>query len=308
MANLTGLKQMIYAERYGQLYWHKFVGGADGRKLWAPGFGTLVGEGFNVYKPLFVFSGGFGGIIYGIKPNGELYWHQHAGAEDGTPQWGGPGVRGSAIGSGWNAYKLVFAIWNVIYGVTPSGALHWHRHDGCLDGSATWAEGSGRQIGTGWNFKRMFASGSPDAALLYGCTEDGDLYCYPHKEWAEGGPAYVLNNKQFPGPAKKKVGNGWNVHRIVFSQSPGEFPGIIYGVTGMGDLKWYRHDGWVDGSAMWTASGGRIIESGSGGGHFGSFNTAFAGHHRLYAPGEEGPVLPPVKEDIEVKRRRPFPP
>ncbi len=73
MANLTGLKQMIYAERYGQLYWHKFVGGADGRKLWAPGFGTLVGEGFNVYKPLFVFSGGFGGIIYGIKPNGELY-------------------------------------------------------------------------------------------------------------------------------------------------------------------------------------------------------------------------------------------
>jgi hypothetical protein len=35
--------------------------------------------------------------------------------------------------------------------------LMWNRHDGRVDGTFRWAEPTNRQVGTGWEFKQVFA-------------------------------------------------------------------------------------------------------------------------------------------------------
>ncbi|MET9026620.1 hypothetical protein ABZW96_13495 [Nocardia sp. NPDC004168] len=40
----------------------------------------------------------------------------------------------------------------VIYGIKPNGDLHWYRHDGGRDGTATWTAGAGgKKISGGWD-------------------------------------------------------------------------------------------------------------------------------------------------------------
>jgi hypothetical protein len=46
-----------------------------------------------------VFSDG-GGIIYAIKPNGDMDWYRHDGRGDGTDNWTGP----SLVGGGLDSY------------------------------------------------------------------------------------------------------------------------------------------------------------------------------------------------------------
>ena len=41
--------------------------------------------------------------------------------------------------------------------------------------------------------------------------------------------------------------------------------GVIYGVTATGDLMWYRHLGWEDGTFRWTSESGKKVGVGWGG-------------------------------------------
>ena len=45
----------------------------------------------------------------------------------------------------------------LIYYVDGQNRLLWNRHDGRADGSFRWAEPTNRQVGTGWDFKHVFA-------------------------------------------------------------------------------------------------------------------------------------------------------
>ena len=56
----------------------------------------------------------------------------------------------------------------------------------------------------------------------------------------------------------KKVGNGWSNFKHVFSGGDG----VIYAVRDNGDLLWYRHDGWGDGSFAWAAGSGTKVDKG----------------------------------------------
>ncbi|MFF0214390.1 tachylectin-related carbohydrate-binding protein [Streptomyces vinaceus] len=207
-------------------------------------------------------EGGMIAVIYGITSGGDLQWYRHVGWEDGTNRWI-PGEGGESVSGGWNIYRLVFCGGGgVIYGITPGGDLQWYRHDGWTDGSARWTAGAGGNfVGTGWNIYRTVFSGG--GGVIYGITYGGDLQWYRHDGWSDG------SNRWTAGDGGKNVGGGWDIYSTVFSAGRG----VIYGIKPDGDLQWYFHDGWADGSNRWTAgAGGRNVGRG-----YNNYNTVFSG-------------------------------
>jgi hypothetical protein len=71
------------------------------------------------------------------------------------------------------------------------------------------------------------------------------------------------------------IGAGWNIYTQLFPMGD---HGVFYCITPDGQLRWYRHDGWYEGTDSWTAGdGGRLVGTG-----WHIFTTAFA------MPGSDG--------------------
>jgi N,N-dimethylformamidase len=94
----------------GELIWYRDVNRdgtsrADGTG-WHPRSRTQVGTGWHGFSRV---DGGGGGIIYAVKPTGELLWYRDINS-DGTSSANGTGWdqrSGSQIGLGWNARPLI---------------------------------------------------------------------------------------------------------------------------------------------------------------------------------------------------------
>jgi hypothetical protein len=109
---------------------------------------------------LTIFSGG-DGIIYAIKPTGELLWYQDTlrnGTNGAHAEQGWASNSGSQIGYEWDQFVHVFSAGNgVIYGVRVGefgGNLFWYRdllRNGTNgpDASQGW-DASSQSVGSGW--------------------------------------------------------------------------------------------------------------------------------------------------------------
>ena len=143
-----------------------------------------------------VCSGG-GGIIYGIKDNGDLFFYRDAN-RNGTPGWAAGS--GNRIGNSWQAMRLVWADADgSIYAAHDNGDLVWYR-DALRNGSPGWAAGSGNRIGSGWNaMQRGFSGGG---GIIYAINDDGALLWYRdgHRNGTAG---WVANSGN-------QIGIGWN--------------------------------------------------------------------------------------------------
>jgi hypothetical protein len=156
-----GGQGIIYAVKpTGELLWYQDLkrdgtNGAGGQTGWAAGSGNQIGVGWDAFDQ--VLSGD-DGVIYVIKPTGELLWYQDV-ARNGTNGAGGEAgwdpKSGSQIGFGWR-FGLVFGGGSgIIYAIRLGGELLWYRdlkRDGTngADGSTGWDANSGNQIGLGW--------------------------------------------------------------------------------------------------------------------------------------------------------------
>ncbi|MFI1667811.1 tachylectin-related carbohydrate-binding protein, partial [Streptomyces sp. NPDC020598] len=79
------------------------------------------------------------------------------------------------------------------------------------------------------------------------------LRWYRHDGWTDGTARWTA------GQGGNLLSGGWNIYRTVFSGGQG----VIYAITPDGQLRWYRHDGWTDGTARWTAGqGGNLLSGG----------------------------------------------
>jgi tachylectin len=91
------------------------------------------------------------------------------------------------------------------------------------------------------------------AVLLYGIKPDGEMRWYRHDGWADGSFTWTA------GDGGRQVGTGWNTYAEVL---PGA-DNVVYGIKPDGEMRWYRHDGWADGSFRWTAGdGGKLVGTG----------------------------------------------
>ncbi len=159
---------VIYAiTPQGSLRWYRHAAYRTGAGLetpgaWDPKSSKEVGTGWNIFTRVFAAPGG---VIYGVMPNGDLKWYRHlaylrGGGLYDTGSWDPKG--GRVVGTGWNGLTQLVAGRNgLIYGVKSDGSLRWYKHTGYLSGNGLfdgnfWDSKSGKEIGTGWNFTRLF--------------------------------------------------------------------------------------------------------------------------------------------------------
>jgi Tachylectin len=226
----------------GGIYWYRHEGRGDGTGRWSNGGnGLQVGTGWDMYSQ--VISGG-DGVIYGIKPDGGIYWYRHEGRGDGTGRWSNRGT-GLDVGTGWDMYSQVISGGDgVIYGIKPDGGIYWYRHEGRGDGTGRWSNrGNGLQVGTGWDMYSRIISGGD--GVIYGIKPDGGIYWYRHEGRGDG------TGRWSNGGNGLQVGTGWDMYSQVISGGAG----VIYGIKPDGGIYWYRHEGRGDGTGRWSNRG-----------------------------------------------------
>ncbi|WP_406631449.1 tachylectin-related carbohydrate-binding protein [Amycolatopsis sp. WGS_07] len=164
------------------------------------------------------------GVIYGIRPNGDVYRYQ----------WTGTGWSDNSrevIATGWWGWndpatrpKLTVDARGDFYSTGSDGIL-WRMT--YTESTKTW---NTVKVDTGWDsYDLITAAGD---GVLYARTRDGQLYRYAYDHaagrWAQH---------------KKLVGNGgWGIYQTL--SSPGG--DVLYGVTAGGDLRWYRYSSYTD--------------------------------------------------------------
>ena len=178
-----------------------------------------------------------------------------------NPDWNNNGMLSDRDKLGLNVlYGGMFLKEPIIYGPNPAGDLLWYKHTGYQRGTFDWAPKTGAKVGQGWGgFVHVFSDGD---GFLYGIQPNGDLLWYNHNGYRDG----TFNWSQASG---SKVGNGWNNGvKAVFAGGEG----VIYLVKTNGDLLWYKHLGYRNGSATWHANSGAKVGNG-----WTNFYAAFSG-------------------------------
>ena len=163
---------------------------------------------------------------------------------------------------------------SVIYAVDKTKNLLWYNHTGIMDGSFNWANNNGAKVGAGWNFVQVFNDGE---GYIYAIKDNGDLVWYNHNGYRDGSFNWATESG-------KVVGNGWN------TDVKGAFAGgggVIYMVKKNGDLLWYKHVGYKDGSYTWDKNSGAKVGSG-----WTNFYAAFSGGAGvIYLIGNNGDLF-----------------
>lgn len=178
---------------------------------------------------------------------GDLLWYKHTGYQSGTMEW--QGGFDFKVGSGWHQFSKLFATSNgVIYGLKPNGDLVWYKHSGYMTGAVQWSGGWEHKVGEGWGqFTHLFATSN---GVIYAVKSDGNLAWYKHTGYNDG-------SMRWEGGLEHIVGRGgWTQFSKVFAGPNG----VIYGVRSNGDLVWYKHTGFNDGSVRWE--GGGVVGNG----------------------------------------------
>jgi hypothetical protein len=147
----------------GDLLWYRYEGNGEsdrsGSRGWHPNSGNRIGNGWQDFLHIF----GSGGVIFAIKPNGDLMWYAYQGGGEsnvaGNSGWAANS--GNAIGNGWQNFRAVFGgatdaggRGHVIYAVAQNGDLLWYRYNGNGEsnraGNSGWHPNSANPIGNGW--------------------------------------------------------------------------------------------------------------------------------------------------------------
>jgi len=133
-------------------------------------------------------------------------------------------------------------------------------------GGGSWTQ---QQIGTGWGTLTVFSGGS---GTLFAVDSQGNLRWYQDGGFGgTGGAAWGSGTGSI-------VGTGWGGFTTLTSGGQG----VVYGIDGSGNLRWYRYLG-TNGSASWASGSGAVIGSGWSG-----LKLIASGAGTLYAVNSSG--------------------
>jgi hypothetical protein len=190
---------------------------------------------------------GAGFAVFALTADGVLNWYRHDGFPEGRPYWSGP----IPVATGWNRYSRIFSGGDgVLYGITPEGELLWHRYRDVASARTPPRWEGPLVVGTGWDaFVHVFSGGD---GVVYAVRPDGTLLWFRHVSHRTGVASGADRNDAAVAPAARwegprVVGSGWQQFRTIVS--PGN--GFIYAVNTNGDVQWYLHAGFRDGSPSW---------------------------------------------------------
>jgi len=199
----------------------------------------VVGTGWGSFS----WTGAGGdGVLYALTTAGALLWYRY----DTTAGRWMPGS-GKTVGSGFVPGTLVVNIavgangW--LYIVRSDGKLVLYQHTGRLTGAATWANGGGSVIGSGFTGSEILA---PQGDGTVYRQIGGKLYWFRHSDPAAG-PVTWSN-----GGRAVQIGVGWNFYDLLALGG-----GVLLATSApSGQVTLYQHADPVGGTASWAIGGG----------------------------------------------------
>ena len=155
--------KILAVARNGDLLWCSYEGNGEsdisGVSGWHPNSGNPIGNGWHGFRHLH----GSGNVVFAVRENGDLLWHAYEGMgeSDVTGATGWHPNSGNPIGNGWQNFRHIFGgvtdvggFGHVIYTVTQTGELLWHRYEGQgeadVSGTTGWHPNSGSVIDRVW--------------------------------------------------------------------------------------------------------------------------------------------------------------
>jgi hypothetical protein len=226
-----------------------------------------------------------------VTPSGDLQWHRHDGRDDGVDAWH-PASGDHRIGHSWNFPHVFGAGQGVVYALTErtvdpvtgrprGGNLLWYRHDGWRDGKDEWTTRPDSPVARNWAYLHVFSGGD---GVIFGIRDNGDLVWHRHDGWRDG-------SHRWTEPVDPTIGTGWNYPQvfsggngILYAVTERKFDPVTGRITG-GDLVWFRHDGWRQGSKNRTA-GMKVVQR-----RWKSAHTFSGGDGIIYALQDDGRLL-----------------
>jgi len=189
--------------------------------------------------------------IYAVMPDGRLLWNVHYGSSNGTFKWASS--HGEPVGSGWDAVQQAFSGGDgIIYYVLKNGDLMWNRHEGWNHGTNRWATPTGVKVGNGWQGAAHVFAGHD--GVIYAVYNSGRVMWNRHEGRKDGTNRWLLQEN-------RNVANA--VNKLVFWRAAHVFaggdPGIIYAIMDDGELLWFDHNGWWEGTASLTPDAGQTV-------------------------------------------------
>jgi hypothetical protein len=134
----AGGEGVVYGVRNdGKLYWmrnraYRDMNAGDPYSWDGP---KQVGTGWDVFSHVFSMGGG---VLYGVRPDGEVFWYRHEGFATGEPKWS----EALGVASGWQGLSHVVAAGDgIILAVGADGSLYQFRHLDWTSGRSIDSEG-----------------------------------------------------------------------------------------------------------------------------------------------------------------------
>jgi len=191
--------------------------------------------------------------IYAVLPNGDLMWNRHDGAYDLSDLDLWASANSKRVGTGWKVLHAFSGGDGITYAVMENGELRWNFHNGRDDGTPRWALSQGRTVGYGWQGAAHVFAGHD--GVIYAVYNNGAVIWNRHLGRDDGTFRWELEKGVNVGNAFNKS-FFWRADHVFSGGTP--WLGIIYAVVN-GDLVWFRHDGWRDGSARWEGDQGKTV-------------------------------------------------
>ena len=201
--------------------------------------------------------------IYAVTNEGTLLWFRHEGQQDGSFRWSAD--KGKNVGYGWGGFSTVFSGGDgVIYAIEErsrdprtgawiGGNLLWYRHDGSADGADRWAASVGKTVGRGWSgLTHVFSGGG---GVIYALRGNGELLWNRHEGRDDGTFRWTYSEG-------RSVAAGWRMKQALYGANrmfSGGNEGAIYALMDNGDLMWFKHEGYSDGTDRWLSEEGRKV-------------------------------------------------
>jgi N,N-dimethylformamidase len=200
------------------------------------------------------------GVIYAVRPNGDLYWYRHIGWTTGEATWSPP--NGVPIGQGFHQYRAILAAADgQLFCFGADGLLRWFRFvvTDPASGTGRWVNnGVPLVIRSGFglvNAVRVFGGWG---GVIYAQDTDGKLWYYRYLAgdgtngqgaWANDGVGTL-------------IGSGF--HQYVWLTAGPD--GVIYGYRQSQNLEWWRFH--AEGATWENSSLPIVIGSGFDESHF----------------------------------------
>jgi hypothetical protein len=208
-----------------------------------------IANGWGGFRDVFPASTGRNSAsLFALTPEGALKWYRSDGFFAGNAKVTAP----VDVGGDWNQYEKIFAGGDgILYGITHDGSLKWYRYaDSVADASPQHLTGP-FTVNTGWSgLVDAFADGS---GVVYVVKSDGTLLWYRHTNYQTGidppprPGVHVLGKRSAHWQGPKVVGNGWQNFRKIVALGNG----VILAVQANGEVLWYHHSGFRDGTPKW---------------------------------------------------------